>query len=89
MQSEAAYTLKDNNLDHGSTSEFITASKCDLCLKGDFSGCTEEHGRMHQPQPGGRGSLVHFPRSNDITIIQRLVQEPFLKKELQLGCFLL
>ena len=42
MQSEAAYTLEDNNLDHGNSSEFITAWKCDLCLNERLSGHTRE-----------------------------------------------
>lgn len=54
---------------------------------------TEKHRRMHHSCPKGRASLVHFfcenTLCNVITIIQRLVQEPFQKRELQLGCFLL
>lgn len=56
MHSEAASTLKDNNLDHGSTSEMITAWKCDLCLKEHFSRCTEKHRQLHQLHFRCRGS---------------------------------
>lgn len=85
MQSEAAHTLQDNNLDHGNSSEFITAWKCDLCLKEHLSEDTEKHQEMLQSQPGGRGSLPVRAHSV-ISIIQGLLQEQFSKNELQVGC---
>lgn len=56
----------------------------------NVSGCTEKHRRTQRSQPLGRGSLAHSENTlnNVITVIQRLVQEHFEKKMLQLGCSL-
>ena len=91
---EAAYTLDDDNIDHGNFLELIILlGKYDVCLKEHLTECTEKSKKMHQShsQAKGRGSAVTFLSkttvNNVISTVQRLIQETIAKEVAESGMF--
>ncbi|XP_034084713.1 uncharacterized protein LOC117554399 [Gymnodraco acuticeps] len=91
---EAAYTLDDDNIDHGNFLELIILlGKYDVCLKEHITECTEKSKKMHQShsQAKGRGSAVTFLSkttvNNVISTVQRLIQETIAKEVAESGMF--
>lgn len=60
-QFEAAYTLDDMSIDHGTFLELvILLGKYDVCMKEHLSECIEKSEKMHETHSKGRGSAVTF-----------------------------
>ena len=80
-QSEAAYTLDEDNIDHGNFLELIILlGKYDVCLKEHLTECIAKSKRMHQSQQArGRGAAITFLSKTTvntvISTVQRLMQE--------------
>lgn len=54
-QSEAAYTLEDNSIDHGNIFELVVLlGKYDVCMKEHLRECIEKSKKMHQTENKGR-----------------------------------
>ncbi|XP_047205119.1 zinc finger MYM-type protein 6-like [Girardinichthys multiradiatus] len=75
-QSEAAYMLKDDTVDHGNFLEMIVLlSKYDFCLKEDLTICIKNSKKLHQSgSRGGRGFLVTFLSKATINNIIKTIQ---------------
>lgn len=91
-QFEAAYTLDDMNIDHGTFLELIILlGKYDVCMKEHLSECIEKSKKMHETHSRGRGSTVTFLSKTTINMVisavQHLIQEVIAKEVTEAGMF--
>ncbi|KAK0148975.1 Zinc finger MYM-type protein 1 [Merluccius polli] len=91
-QFEAAYTLDDMSIDHGTFLELvILLGKYDVCMKEHLSECIEKSTRMHETHCKGRGSAVTFLSKTTVNLVisavQHLIQEVIAKEVTEAGMF--
>ena len=92
-QSEAAYTLNDNSIDHDNFLELIILlGKYDVCLKEHLTACITQSKKMHQSQQArDRGAAITLLSktivNTVISMVQRLMQETIAKEVTESGMF--
>ncbi len=74
-QSEAAYTLDDNSIDHGNFLELIILlGKYDVRLKEHLTACITQSKKMHQSQQArGRGAAVTLLSKTTVNTVISMV----------------
>lgn len=91
-QSVAAYTLEDNNIDHGNFLELaILLGKYDVCMKEHLTECVEKNKKIPQTQNKGQRSLLTFLSKTTvnkvISTVQQLIQETIAKEITEAGMY--